>query len=29
MTSYAGKPVKGIRIYPVDLDDMKDDDIPY
>jgi hypothetical protein len=29
MTSYAGKPVKGVRMYPVDLDDMKGDDVPY
>ena len=29
MTSYAGKPTKGIRMYPVDPDDMKGDNITY
>ena len=29
MTSYGGKPVKGVRMYPVDPDDMKGDDVPY
>jgi hypothetical protein len=29
MTSYAGKPTKGVRMYPVDPDDMKGDQIPY
>ena len=28
MTSYAGKPTPGVRIYPVDPNDMNDD-IPY
>jgi hypothetical protein len=29
MTSYAGKPVKGLRMYPVDPNDMGSDEIPY
>ena len=29
MTSFGGKPVKGIRVYPVGTDDMKGDGISY
>jgi hypothetical protein len=29
MTSYAGKPVKGVRLYPADPDDMQGDKITY
>ena len=29
MTSFGGKPVKGVRMYPVDPNDMQGDDIPY
>jgi hypothetical protein len=29
MTSFGGKPVKGIRVYPAGTDDMKGDAVPY
>jgi hypothetical protein len=29
MTSFGGKPVRGLRLYPIDKNDMQGDGVPY